>query len=128
MNILQIAALGIISTVIVILLKESKPELSMLLGVGTGILILVLLLDGLFDIIYTFYDLAALTGLDKGIFASILKIIGVGYITEFSSNICADAGNKSVGDKISFAGKIIIMLLALPIITGLVNVIAQILP
>lgn len=128
MNILQIAAIGIISTVVIVLLKESKPELSMLLGVGTAILILIMLTDGLFDIIYAFYDLAAMTGLDKGIFASILKIIGVGYVTEFSANICADAGSKSVGDKINFAGKVIIMLLALPIITGLVKVIAEILP
>ena len=65
---------------------------------------------------------------DKSIFSNILKIMGVGYLAEFANNICIDGDCKSIGAKIIFAGKIAIMILALPIIKTLVNLIAEILP
>lgn len=127
MGILEIVALGIIATITVVLLKETKPEIAALVGLGAGIIIIITVLDSLFEIIYAFYNIAEQTGIDKGIFSSVLKIIGIGYISEFSSNICADAGVKSIGDKISFASKVIIMLLALPIMQSLIKIITEIL-
>lgn len=126
MNIIEIIALGIVATITVVLLKESKPEIAALVGVGAGVIIIIMVLDSLFEIIYAFYDIADQTGIDKGIFSSVLKIIGIGYISEFSSNICADAGAKSIGDKISFAAKVIIMVLALPIMQALIKIITEI--
>lgn len=127
MGILEIVALGIIATITVVLLKETKPEIAALVGLGAGIIIIITVLDSLFEIIYAFYNIAEQTGIDKGIFSSVLKIIGIGYISEFSSNICADAGVKNIGDKISFASKVIIMLLALPIMQSLIKIITEIL-
>ncbi|MBO5102803.1 MAG: stage III sporulation protein AD, partial [Clostridia bacterium] len=57
-----------------------------------------------------------------------LKIIGVGYITEFSSNLCADSGNSAVASKILLAGKLVIFVLAIPIITSLIDIIVSIMP
>ena len=60
-------------------------------------------------------------------FVSVLKIVGVGYITEFANSICVDSGNSSIGDKILIAGKIIILTLSLPILTNLLNIIIELL-
>ena len=128
MNILHIIAIGIISTIIIVLIKETRPELAVLLGVGTGIILITMVVDGLYDIIVTFYGFAEAGGIDGTVFSGILKIVGVGYITEFGASICADAGSKSTGDKILFAGKIVIMIMALPLIAGLFSLITEILP
>jgi stage III sporulation protein AD len=75
------------------------------------------------------FDILVLkTGIDKDLFSSILKIIGIGYITEFSANICVDSGSSSIGDKILLAGKVVILVLSLPIITSLINIIVEIMP
>ena len=66
--------------------------------------------------------------IERGIFSSILKIIGIGYLTEFANGICVDSGAKSIGDKLQFAGKVVILLLALPILENLIEIIAEILP
>ena len=128
MDILQIAGIAIVAVITIAILKQSRPELALVLGIGAGTVILIMILDSLFEVIYTFYGLAESASMDSGLFKSVLKIVGVGYISEFTSSICIDAGNKSVADKVMLAGKVGIMLLALPIIKSLVSVVAQIVP
>ena len=128
MNIIKIVILGIIATIFIVLLKPNRPEIATVLAVGAGIIITISVLDELFEIVYTFYDIADLTGIDKGIFSTILKIIGIGYLTEFANGICVDSGAKSIGEKLQFAGKIVILLISLPILENLIQIIAEILP
>ena len=128
MDIIQIAGIAIIAVVMVAVLRQSRPELALVLGIGAGTIILIMILDSLFEVVYTFYGLAESAAMDSGLFKSVLKIVGVGYIAEFTSSICLDAGNKSVSDKVMLAGKVGIMLLALPIIKSLVGVISEMVP
>ncbi|MDD4291238.1 MAG: SpoIIIAC/SpoIIIAD family protein [Clostridia bacterium] len=127
MGFVQILGLGLIVTMAIVLLKQSRPELAVLIGIAGGVAIIILVMDELFTVVYAFYELAEQTGLSDGIFKSVLKIIGIGYLAEFSANICLDAGSKSVGEKILFAAKVIIMISALPILQSLVDVIASLL-
>ena len=90
MNIIKIVAVGIVATIFIVLLKPSRPEIATVLAVGAGIIITLSVLDELFEIVYTFYDIADSTGIERGIFSSILKIIGIGYLTEFANGICVD--------------------------------------
>ena len=108
--------------------KTVKIVVVLVLAVGAGIIITLSVLDELFEIVYTFYDIADSTGIERGIFSSILKIIGIGYLTEFANGICVDSGAKSIGDKLQFAGKVVILQLALPILENLIEIIAEILP
>ncbi|MEG1527739.1 MAG: SpoIIIAC/SpoIIIAD family protein [Clostridia bacterium] len=128
MNILQIVAFGIVATFMVIYLRPYSKETALLLGIGSGIIIIISVLDGLFDVAYTFYNLAEKTGINSGLFATVIKVIGIGYLTEFAGNMCIDADSRSIGDKIFFAGKICIMIVALPLITSLVEVVIKLLP
>ena len=55
----------------------------------------------------------------------ILKVIGVAYICEFVSSVCKDAGESAVASKVEAGGKIIIVYLALPILTSLLDLLAN---
>ena len=63
--------------------------------------------------------------LNSGIFTSVLKIIGVGYLVEFAGDICSEAGVSSVSNKILLAGKILILIMCLPIVKNLLEVILK---
>ncbi|MDD3831941.1 MAG: stage III sporulation protein AD [Clostridia bacterium] len=128
MNIIGIIVFSIISVVAVITLREHNRDISTLLGIGCGTIILLSILDELFDVVYTFYNLAEKTGIDNQILTVFVKIVGVGYLTEFASDICIDADCKSIGQKISFAGKVFILLLSLPLLTNLIELIVELLP
>ena len=55
----------------------------------------------------------------------ILKALGIAYITEFTSELCLDAGEKSIAGKVELAGKIVIFFLALPVFTSLLELLNQ---
>lgn len=121
MDIFKVIGIGIIGAIIAIMLKSVKSELSVMAVVATGIIIVILVLSSLQEVIIAFNKIVDKTGLDSSIFSLLLKIVGVGYIAEFSSSMCSDMGADSIGKKILFASKISIFLLALPIVTKLVE-------
>ena len=128
MDIIKIVGIGLITVIASMLVKPIKPEVSIIIGLCGGILILIQTINYVVDIIDAFSSIIDKTGLDTGLLKTLLKIIGVGYLTEFSANLCNDAGSSSVADKILFAGKIIILVMALPIVTSIIEIIVEILP
>lgn len=128
MELIKIIGIGLITSIAVLIVKQVKPEVAIIVSITGSIVMLLMLVDMLASIIDVFGVLVNKTGLDKQLFASVLKIIGVGYITEFSANVCSDTGNKSIADKILLSGKVIILVLALPIITALIDIIVGIMP
>ena len=128
MDLFKIIGIGIITTVAVLTLKQIKTEYAVIVGLAGSVLMLILIINQLTYVISYFTDIVAKTNLDAGLFGAVLKIVGVGYLTEFAANICTDAGSAGVADKILLGGKVVILYLALPIITSLLNIIIGILP
>ena len=128
MDLIKIIAIGLTSAVVYSLLKDTKPEIAYLVLLAGSVVVFMMVIDMLVEIISTINGLAQKTGLDTKIIASVLKIIGVGYLTEFSAWICEDMCAKSMSDKVLFGGKVIIMFLSLPIITALIELIIAIIP
>ncbi len=128
MDIIKIVGIGLVTVVASMLVKPIKPEVSIIIGLCGGILILLQTVNYIVDVVDAFYSIVEKTGLDTGLLKTLIKIIGVGYLTEFSANVCQDAGSSSIADKILFAGKIIILVIALPIVTSIIEIIMEILP
>ncbi len=125
MDLYKILGIGIISTVILIIIKQVKPEFTTFVIITTVCIIFSILLQYIADIYNVFDNIITKTGINKELFVIILKIIGVGYLVEFSANICADAGNVSVADKIVLAGKLIILTISMPIVMHLFDAILE---
>lgn len=127
MDIFQIAAIGILGTVLAVTVKPYRAEISILIGVGTGLLILFQIIGSVSGIFQEFYDLIARSGVDLSYFTLIVKIIGIAYITQLASEICKDAGQGSVALKVELAGKVMVMALTVPLISQFLQVIIEIL-
>ena len=127
-EIFKVVGVGIVALIAYIIIKPLKPELAVFITMCSVCIILFFSIEGLIGVIDTMTDFVKKTGIDAGLFACILKVVGVGYITEFSSNLCTNAGNSSIADAISLAGKVTILLLSLPILSSLINLIVEILP
>ncbi|MDE5654459.1 MAG: hypothetical protein K2I46_02505, partial [Clostridia bacterium] len=116
-----------VGCVCTLLLKNTQSQYAMLSSLATGIIILIIALSSFSKVILSFQAIIDKTGVNSSLFSSLLKIIGIGYITEYSQSICEDLECASIGKKVSFAGKISIFLLALPIIENLINTVTEIL-
>jgi stage III sporulation protein AD len=123
MEILKIIGVAFVTSITAILLKGTKPELSFAVTVTGVIVILLFIIDSLQNTIGILGELARMTGVDNGILKILIKIVGVGYLTEFSSGILNDFGSNAVADKVVLGGKITILLLSLPVLEGLLEMI-----
>ena len=120
--------IAVASALGVLLLRQVKPELAVIVGLVGTILIFLMLVSGLTKIIGSINGIVVQTGLATELFASILKIVGIGYLCEIAASICQESGAKAVADMVILGGKIIIMVLAIPIIQALVDVVLGVLP
>ena len=127
MDIIKISAMGIVTAFCVVLLREQKSEIAMLVGIAGGCLILLSLLDYFTQVFSPLADIAQKTGIPSSVYKTVLKIISIGYIADFSAGIVEDTGQKALAEKIVLGGKLIIMVLSLPIVTMLFDIIAGVL-
>ena len=127
MDILKIIGVALVTLVATMLIRQIKPEFSVIIALVGGLIILFMIIDGLGSVISYFGEIVARTNIDSKFFGIILKVVGVGYLSEFSSNLCMDSGMSSIADKISLAGKVIIVVLSLPIISSLLDIVTEIL-
>lgn len=128
MKAFQIAGLGIVSTILIVIIKDIKPEFKILISIVTAVIIFSMLLDELNYIIQTINSLSDRIDVNISYFDTIIKIIGIAYIVEFAAQISKDSGEESIAMKIEFGGKIIIMVLSIPILLALMDLIIKILP
>lgn len=128
MEIIQIVGLGLIVTILSLIIKEQKPMFAFLLAVFTGVMIFLFLIGKISSVIRVLEDLATKSNINMVFLKTILKIIGVAYIAEFGAQVVRDAGQESIASKIELSGKILIMVMAIPIITVIIETVVKLLP
>ena len=118
----------IVILIIIVILKQYKPEFAIYVSMIAGVLILVLAIQKLTGIINLLQSLANKTYINKSFLSILLKITGIAFITEFAVSICSDAGEKAIASKIEIGSKVIIIAMSIPIITSLLELVIEILP
>ena len=122
MDIIQISALGITGTLLSVILKKYRPEFSVLCGIVTGMIIFSQVVGYFREIFSLTGEMISAAGVSNRYFTVLVKITSVACIAEIASELCRDAGENAIAVKIEMAGKIIIMLIAMPVIKGFLEV------
>lgn len=127
MDIFKYIAIGFIGTMMVVTVKHIKPEYSIFIALATGIIILIGVSEKILEVVNVFSGIADKSGLPRDIFNAVLRIIGIGYITEYAAGVCEDNDCSSIAKKIQLAGKVTIFIIAMPVITGIIDIIGGLL-
>lgn len=122
MEVLKISAFAIVATVLIVLVKQEKKEIGIVISILVAVLITTYGILKLDDIISLIYNLTSKTGINVKYFEIILKVVGIAYIVELTKDVCVDAGETALGSKVEMTGKIMIVAMTLPVITGIVEV------
>ncbi len=128
MDILKIVAFGIVTAIIITTLRTLKPEIAIQASVVAGIIIFILVIGKLAPVIDLIKIYSGRANIDIQYLPALLKIIGIAYIAEFGAEICRDAGENAIASKIELAGKVLIAIMAIPIITSLLELVIKIMP
>ena len=124
MEIFKIAAIALVTAFCTLVLRDIKSELALFAAFAGGVGILLSVVNYFTDIFSAIASIAKRAGLAASVVTLLFKIIAVGYISEFSSSLVEDVGLPSLADKVTLAGKLIIVAMSLPVIIKLFEFIA----
>lgn len=127
MEILKIVALALTGVILSALMKSINKEISIYIILATVILLFLSVIDKLTDIFHFLEGIYDNVTYGRTFFPVILKVLAVAYITDFTAQLCKDAGEATIGSKVELAGKIIIFYLAMPILTAILELIGSLL-
>ena len=119
--ILKIIIIAIICIFISSCLKQYNAEFGNIVSVCGGVIIFVLICDELSNIVNFLINLNEYATVDNTIIKLLLKIVGIGYISEFTADIAEDFGNKVIASKVILGGKVVICGMTIPVIKELLS-------
>lgn len=128
MDIIKIIGIGLIAVIIVIILKQYKPEFTVYVSICAGAIILGLVMTRISGIIQLLTELSNKVSDTNGFLTVLIKITGIAFLTEFAVSICKDSGESAIASKVDLGGKVIIISMSIPIISALLETIVHVLP
>lgn len=119
---------AVLLTVILILAQGSiSKDLSMVLSVAVCSMMALTAMEFLQPVIGFIAELEQIGGIDHTLVSSLLKVTGIGLVSEVAAQVCADAGNGSLGKAIKLLGSAVILWLSIPMFTMLIDLLQRIL-
>ncbi|MGI6364859.1 MAG: stage III sporulation protein AD [Bacillota bacterium] len=124
---MQVVAMAVVGTVLIIVIRQEKPELAVQVSVAAGLVIFALIIWKVIEILDVLERLAVRADLNMVFLGTLLRILGIAYIAEFGTQVCKDAGESALAFKVAMAGKVMILILAAPIITTILDTVSRLL-
>jgi stage III sporulation protein AD len=125
MSIFQIVILGIIGVIFTLQIKQYRSESAILLSFAICIVICGAIYDKLGIFVQTMKDIVSFSNVEITYFSTLIKMLGIAYLSEFSSGICKDAGQQAIALQIEMFGKISILILSIPYLITLLQTIQE---
>lgn len=123
MFILQLCCIALITAICAFILKSHKSELVPLCLTAGGIIMFLFAFDYLYESVQFLREFSNSTGIDNEIIRIIFKIIGVAFIIELTAGSVKDLGFEGVADKLVLCGKIVIFVVAVPVLSATYKII-----
>ncbi len=125
MEIIKIIGVGLVALILIIIIKQYKPEFSLYISIVAGLIIFFLVMDKLSGIIDLLVNLSNKANINKDFIIILLKITGIAILSEFAISVCKDSGEAAIASKIDFGAKIIMVAISIPIIASLLEMILK---
>ena len=126
-NFLKATACILISLILFLALKKQGNEFATLITILVCCMVLMVAASYLKPILTFISELKELGNFDSDVLNLLLKAVGIGLLAEITSTICADAGNSSMGKALQILASTVILWLAIPLFTSLINIVKEIL-
>lgn len=125
MLILRICCIALITAVCAFILKNHKSELVPLCLTAGGIIIFLYSFDYLSQSVEFIKSFTQNTGIDNEIVRTVFKILGIGFLVELTASSVKDLGFEGIADKLVLCGKIILFVVAVPILSATYKIITS---
>ena len=115
MNIVAICGIVLVVAVMSVMLKKYVPEYSVIITIAAGAVILIAMLSQFLPAVYQIKNLLVSSEIPGEYSLILFKALGICFVAQFASDSCKDAGEVSLSSKVELAGKLAIVITALPL-------------
>lgn len=126
MEIVKIVSFAFIALSIVLIFKNRRDDLAIQISIVAGILIFLYMVSKLTAVLQFMQQLSLKANIDIVYLNTVFKILGIAYLASFCSEVCKDANQSNLASKVEFAGKLLILVLAIPILMAVLQSILKI--
>jgi stage III sporulation protein AD len=126
--IIQITTAGVLCAILALTVKKQSPEIALIVTIAATAVIFFMLLPMLMEVMGMMRHIGTLLDGGQPYVALAIKVIGVAYLAELGASICLDAGESAIAAKIELAGRVVILILATPVVMDIVNIIIGLMP
>ena len=127
MDMLRIGIMGVAGTLLAIQFKSGKSEYGIYITVVLSLIIFFSVLGHIGTIVEAMKGIGRFIQMDQAYIGTLIKMLGITYIAEFSSGICKDAGYQTIASQIEIFGKLSILAVSMPILMALMEMVQDIL-
>lgn len=122
MDIVAFCFVALFASVAALSLKKYTPDISAIITIGAGILIFASVLGKILPIIEELRILINSAGAAAEYGSILIKTIGICFLCQFTSDACRDAGQASLATRVELAGRVAILIIALPMFEKIMSV------
>ena len=127
-DVIKIIGIGLLALILIIVIKQYRPEFAIYISIIAGIIILFFAMDKLTNIINLLKDICNQAGVNNKYLGILIKMTGIAFLAEFAISICKDAGESSLASKVELGSKAIVISMSIPIIHNLLEIILNLMP
>ncbi len=127
MNIIKIISGVILGVLLIIKLRGEGSCFGTYLSIALSLFVVFYCLDKMSYVIDFFRSVTSKIGIESGYLEILLKIVGISYLCEFTSNICKETGCQAVAGQVEISGKLTMMVISMPILVAIVDTITEVL-
>lgn len=124
---MKLVLCGVITAILVLILKDQQKGIASIVLLGGSLMILLLCMDDLKSIVALVEDMNQWMKMDRIYIKIMLKIVGIAYVCQFSSEICQDLGSQTIGKQIEMAGKLSVLIVSIPVIQAMLDTMKELL-
>ncbi len=124
---LQVVGLGLVLGMFLVFLRPRVPVLAMQLSLAAAAFLLFLVLDHMLPLLTLIDDLGARAGLNRFYIQTVFRVVGMAYVTELGANVCRDAGESALAAQVELAGRVFILIMAVPLILAVLEILSRVL-
>lgn len=125
MDIVKIGFLGVTAVLLVIQIRQVRPEFGFYITLAASLFILAMVLSYFLNIAQVLEEFYSYVGEYKGYLNILMKVMGIAYVSEFCSNLCKDAGCGTIAGQIELSGKLSMLMLGLPVLLTLLETLRE---
>ena len=128
MSIFQIVATGILGAILALTVKKQSPEIALVITIASSVLIFLMVLPMLMEVVGVLTQVGDIMDGSMRYVSLAFRVIGVAYMAELGAAVCADAGETAIAAKIDLGGRLVIMVMAMPVVIEIISVVLGLLP